>query len=45
MTGGGADPVEAGLIEKTSPSSIGLPSKKLNGYLSLRQTWFDLRLM
>ena len=28
-----------GLKEKTSPSNIGLPSKSLNGYLSLRRTW------
>ncbi len=29
-----------GLKEKTSPSSIGLQSKSLSGYLSLRRTWF-----
>ena len=29
-----------GWIEgKTSPSSTGLPSKRMNGYLSLRRTW------
>ena len=34
-----------GLKERISPSSIGLPSKSLNAYLSLRQTWFVLRLI
>src|SRR4030095_5241903 len=32
----------AGLKEKTSPSSIGLPNKTLSVYLSLRRTWFVL---
>jgi hypothetical protein len=35
-----------GWIEgKTSPSSIGLPSKNLIAYLSLRRTWFVSRLI
>ena len=35
-----------GWIEgRISPSSIGLVSKSLNGYLSLRRTWFVLRLI
>ncbi len=35
-----------GWIEgKTLSSSIGLLSKKMNGYLSLQRTWFDLRSM
>ena len=34
-----------GLRERISPSSIGLPSKSLSAYLSLRRTWFVLRLI
>jgi hypothetical protein len=28
-----------------SPSSIGLPSKRVSAYLSLQRTWFDIRLI
>jgi len=31
--------------ERISPSSIGLPSKSLSACLSLRRTWFVLRLI
>ena len=34
-----------GLKGKTSPSSIGLPSKRVIACLSLRRTWFVSRLI
>ena len=34
-----------GLRERISPSSTDLPSKSLSAYLSLRRTWFVLRLI
>ena len=35
-----------GWIEgKISPSSIGLPSKRMSGYRSLRRSWFVLKLI
>ena len=33
-----------GLRERISPSSTDLPSKTMSGCLSLRGSWFDLRL-
>ena len=40
-----AEQTSDGLRERISPSSTGLPSKSLSACLSLRRTWFVLRLI